>query len=284
MIRYHMNQATGEPGLCSAKPGNCPFGGDEAHFTSPEAARKDFEKAQATFPDKKWTPTTTALDITDALAKTPLLEAGEKFSAAEDKPVGSLLIRLHHESDDSTYLIKAEDGKWYPIVRNSHFIYSLARSATPKENMEHSGSIGYYFPKPSESFAKKLSKVAKEDRAAAVAKIGKFVHNSVKYDYAEFSDIRVPYGNRSSEGIKELSTTKYEELPLSAKEYYSNLANGAIDALEAYQQNPEDVGVVNRLFENISETYLDDEEITKANRGQLKEILTSAGWVVKTWN
>lgn len=39
MAKYHITEA-GEPGLCRAKPNNCPFGADEAHFTTKEGAWK----------------------------------------------------------------------------------------------------------------------------------------------------------------------------------------------------------------------------------------------------
>lgn len=42
-MRYHINPNTGESGKCSAKSGNCPFAGEDQHFTSPEAARSAFE-------------------------------------------------------------------------------------------------------------------------------------------------------------------------------------------------------------------------------------------------
>lgn len=41
--QYHINLETGEPGPCSARKGNCPFGGDELHFTSEDGARAAFE-------------------------------------------------------------------------------------------------------------------------------------------------------------------------------------------------------------------------------------------------
>lgn len=42
MTRYHIN-ASGEPGACSAKPGNCPFGGEANHYENAALARKAFE-------------------------------------------------------------------------------------------------------------------------------------------------------------------------------------------------------------------------------------------------
>lgn len=46
-MRYHINPATGEPGRCSAKNGGCPFGGENEHYTSPEAAREAFEASNS---------------------------------------------------------------------------------------------------------------------------------------------------------------------------------------------------------------------------------------------
>lgn len=43
MSKYHINE-NGDPGKCSAMPGNCPYGDDVNHFNSMEAARINFEK------------------------------------------------------------------------------------------------------------------------------------------------------------------------------------------------------------------------------------------------
>jgi hypothetical protein len=42
MARFHINKS-GNAGLCKAKKGGCPFGGDEAHFPTVEAAREAYE-------------------------------------------------------------------------------------------------------------------------------------------------------------------------------------------------------------------------------------------------
>jgi len=44
-VRIHLNKETGEPGVCSAQPGNCPFATDEEHFISVGDARQAFEAA-----------------------------------------------------------------------------------------------------------------------------------------------------------------------------------------------------------------------------------------------
>ena len=42
MAKYHINPKTGEPGLCHAVK-SCPFGGDDAHYSSKTEARQAFE-------------------------------------------------------------------------------------------------------------------------------------------------------------------------------------------------------------------------------------------------
>lgn len=46
-MRYHIITTTGEPGVCTAKEGNCPYGKDAQHFTSKEAAREAFEASNS---------------------------------------------------------------------------------------------------------------------------------------------------------------------------------------------------------------------------------------------
>lgn len=50
-MSFHINPETGNPGQCTAGPGNCPFGRDDEHFTSPEAARTAFEARMADKPE-----------------------------------------------------------------------------------------------------------------------------------------------------------------------------------------------------------------------------------------
>lgn len=44
MAKYHVNRA-GEAGPCKATKGGCPFGGEDEHYSSPEAARAAFEES-----------------------------------------------------------------------------------------------------------------------------------------------------------------------------------------------------------------------------------------------
>ena len=48
-MRYHINPRNGEPNPCKAVKNNCPFGNEENHFPSIEAARQHFEKDNTSF-------------------------------------------------------------------------------------------------------------------------------------------------------------------------------------------------------------------------------------------
>ncbi len=47
--KYHINPETGDPGLCKAKAGKCPFGHDADHFHTKEQARGAYELLQEVF-------------------------------------------------------------------------------------------------------------------------------------------------------------------------------------------------------------------------------------------
>lgn len=98
MAKFHLN-GNGDPGLCKASQGNCPFGGDEEHYTSPEAARSAFEgsqnvslsplqKAQAAY--AKASQTLDKADIAlNAVAHyqgiSDLTKEGAKYASAKDR-------------------------------------------------------------------------------------------------------------------------------------------------------------------------------------------------------
>lgn len=61
--KFHINE-DGNPGLCKAKPGNCPFGNELSHYSTAIEARSAFEKfmkdkvfvdlTDFRFKDEKW--------------------------------------------------------------------------------------------------------------------------------------------------------------------------------------------------------------------------------------
>lgn len=76
MGMYHINDK-GNAGVCEASSGNCPFGGDDEHFTSKAAAQKSFEL--------QMTPTFEAVQQEKlAQAKARLLAAKQALRKADD--------------------------------------------------------------------------------------------------------------------------------------------------------------------------------------------------------
>lgn len=53
-MAFHVNPKTGNPGVCKAKSGKCPFGGVEDHFEDRADAQKAFEKKQEKFEHFTW--------------------------------------------------------------------------------------------------------------------------------------------------------------------------------------------------------------------------------------
>lgn len=49
MSKFHVNLKSGNPGVCKAAEGKCPFGADTPHFSDAAQARAYYEKAQETF-------------------------------------------------------------------------------------------------------------------------------------------------------------------------------------------------------------------------------------------
>jgi hypothetical protein len=66
MAIYHLHPLTGDPGLCRATAGRCPFGSKEEHYSSAEEARAAFEEQQ-TSPQALAGATLTPLGKQDAL-------------------------------------------------------------------------------------------------------------------------------------------------------------------------------------------------------------------------
>ena len=92
MARYHINPETGEPGVCKATKGGCPFGGESDHYDSPTAAREAFEAGQSSFAvvikksgEAVNTPPRKEIKTFDAELHTALATAEDEYGEAEDK-------------------------------------------------------------------------------------------------------------------------------------------------------------------------------------------------------
>ncbi len=85
-MKFHINEA-GEPGACSAKK-RCPFGGEDEHYTSPEAARKAYEQQQSeslTSHSKKSQLTVSQQQLIDELVALHSDPARSRYGFPEDE-------------------------------------------------------------------------------------------------------------------------------------------------------------------------------------------------------
>lgn len=95
MLKYHVNPATGNPGLCAAAV-SCPFGDlENDHYTSREAAQNAYEKSQETFtkpkPVKK--PVSFVMGTNQAVA-VPAVMAADVASITQLGSRGSMALIL----------------------------------------------------------------------------------------------------------------------------------------------------------------------------------------------
>ncbi len=67
MAKYHVNPASGEPGLCRARK-SCPFGRADEHFSSKELAREAFEYSQEAFSKPLKNSAATEIALSSSLA------------------------------------------------------------------------------------------------------------------------------------------------------------------------------------------------------------------------
>lgn len=107
-MKFHINPATGEPGKCSAENGGCPFGGEDNHYTSKEAARAAFEKSNETFSMSLKEMNAQAKDTSDAAMIKRLIAAGS------DRTLGNLVKNPNLQTADAEAILGKTAN---PVIR-----------------------------------------------------------------------------------------------------------------------------------------------------------------------
>lgn len=112
MARFHVGRG-GKSAVCSAKKGNCPFGGEDAHYSSREEAQSAAEKKMG----DEFSPTASkqrskvsAAKVTKPAFSIPEGETGEGYMGGGSW-VGGNLIRMQEERKsrgDSSYIDNKE--------------------------------------------------------------------------------------------------------------------------------------------------------------------------------
>lgn len=125
MARYHINPQTGNPGLCKAQSGGCPFGEMEDHFDTKIEARNAYEKFNKLFTDqteplefhnpiKLDDETIKLLDAISTSGAQPLVVGGAvRDSLAMDATPKDVDIEVHNveSMDELIELLKNSDYK-----------------------------------------------------------------------------------------------------------------------------------------------------------------------------
>lgn len=118
MTKFHINPETGNPGGCRAVVGKCPFGGDDEHFDTAEAARAAFEAKHENFvpskptliseaakialhADLNWTGKTPKWLKANAKAQKELFGTEPKIIATIPSPIGELAVVWESDSINS---------------------------------------------------------------------------------------------------------------------------------------------------------------------------------------
>lgn len=88
MSKFHINPKTGEPGVCSAQPGNCRFT-ESPHFDNADAARAHYEETQS-FPKIK--SVTMSTDVVGEIDADGFVESTyPRFEGFTPKPVRAVV-------------------------------------------------------------------------------------------------------------------------------------------------------------------------------------------------
>jgi len=141
MAKFHINPETGEPGLCKAQK-QCPFGGDDAHFTSKEAARTAYEEKQTTFAAE--VEENPYAHLSDAeLEKIELASMGAHRAARtplsdEEYDRHYEYIRRVRRSNPSTHKTLTVRSK-YPLAREALHLEIIAELTKEYENVPSEG-------------------------------------------------------------------------------------------------------------------------------------------------
>lgn len=250
MSRYHVNPATGVVSACAARSRQCLISDDDAHYTSETSARSAYELSYGGSAATR-RGGNTGLDVLAVrMIANKLLVPTKPYSEAIDhEAVGSVVVRLTPGKSERSYLMKAENSKWYPILRHRKSgVVSLGVLAYSVLSMEHRGSTEYYFTEIDSQYDEKVRN-AFYDFDEAVESIA-FRVRIVLQDLRKKPDesfkplLRVDEYNVSVGSAK----TLYEELARELKEEYVDSAKIAL--LSINESN---------LFGGIRDHYIPEE-------------------------
>lgn len=112
MSKYHVNN-DGEPGLCRATIGDCPFGGEAQHYPDKQTAQKAFElsMASSTFVEKtRSSNIAQALDYNNLYENAKISIDFKKGGDYSSKEKAFKKFADEHVPEDSKVMLRLTDG------------------------------------------------------------------------------------------------------------------------------------------------------------------------------
>jgi len=180
MAKFHIN-GKGEPGQCRAEK-SCPFGGEDAHFTSAEAARASYEKQQSgVFAGVKTPQQKFPFLVKDLGAEKPVVDGKGKFADGSYpklnvaiEPDGFKIYGARRELlayiEDNTNGGKPEDS----LSVNPEYLsvpstpLGTVKSAAPKKSVRAPKPISFPAPNTAAEFDKAILATVPEVENAKV--------------------------------------------------------------------------------------------------------------------
>jgi hypothetical protein len=147
MAKYHLN-GNGDPGVCSATQGRCPYGGDASHYDNPEDARAAYEMLMEPFARRNG-PVEKAgvgamVQIENKLYTVvaypgyhdPLDSAGAPYSSYQLRPLGGrdAVVMTNEQADTARFLDEQEMREALEPRRRANAL-KAARAEREKEKL-----------------------------------------------------------------------------------------------------------------------------------------------------
>jgi len=122
MAKYHLNEK-GVAGVCRAKEGNCPLGGDKKHFESKEDAQKAYEKIMEN-------------QLHEAFTKTGPSWEDEQFKlkVARRRRVEDAILKSDPNKTVRTVPYERIETSYDGLEHSHYYVHPDFRAALPDDN------------------------------------------------------------------------------------------------------------------------------------------------------
>lgn len=123
MTKYHINPRSGQPGLCTASVGSCPFGGIEDHHLTIREARKAYEGSMleelwpSTSKKKRpFKPSYHEIELIDGVEHVWLYDSGGEVEAVRYDVIDTNTVSIYRQGQCLAFAVEAHRETGWPIV------------------------------------------------------------------------------------------------------------------------------------------------------------------------